>query len=73
MAAKLHPIKDKAEYDALVASGKPVVVDFYAPWCGKCRQISPFLDELVDKYPGVVSGAACMCGAGWLVFYNPKP
>lgn len=53
MAAKLHPIKDKAEYDALVASGKPVVVDFYAPWCGKCRQISPFLDELVDKYPGV--------------------
>eukprot|EP00195_Chlamydomonas_chlamydogama_P017252 CAMPEP_0202901860 /NCGR_PEP_ID=MMETSP1392-20130828/15023_1 /ASSEMBLY_ACC=CAM_ASM_000868 /TAXON_ID=225041 /ORGANISM="Chlamydomonas chlamydogama, Strain SAG 11-48b" /LENGTH=394 /DNA_ID=CAMNT_0049588503 /DNA_START=49 /DNA_END=1233 /DNA_ORIENTATION=+ len=52
-ASKLSPIKSRKEYEALVASGKPTVVDFYAPWCGKCRQIGPFLDELVAKYPGV--------------------
>lgn len=53
MAAKLSPIKDSKAFDQLINSGKQVVVDFYAPWCGKCRQISPFLNELVDKYPDV--------------------
>ncbi|GFR49243.1 hypothetical protein Agub_g11257 [Astrephomene gubernaculifera] len=51
--SKLKVIGSKAEYDNLVAAGGPLVVDFYAPWCGKCRQIGPFLDSLVDKYPGV--------------------
>lgn len=35
---------------------KPVVVDFMAGWCGKCRMIAPFVDELAEKHPGLVRG-----------------
>ena len=34
-------------------------------WCGKCRQIGPFLDTLVDKYPGVVRQRRRLTGGGW--------
>lgn len=55
MGRKLQPISSRAQYESLVAasSSRPLVVDFYAPWCGKCRMIAPLLDELVDKHPGV--------------------
>lgn len=52
-SSKPIAIKSRSDYDKLVASGKKVVLDFYAPWCGKCRQIGPYVDELVDKHPDV--------------------
>ena len=41
--------------DQVINSDKPVLVDFYADWCGPCKMISPYLEELADEFAGKVT------------------
>ena len=41
-------------YKELLESGKPMVIDFWAPWCGPCRSVAPIVEELAAAYEGRV-------------------
>ena len=44
-----------ANFEDLVNAGKPMVLDFWAEWCGPCRMVSPIIDELATEYEGKVT------------------
>ena len=45
-------ITDKSFEDVVLKSDKPVMVDFWAAWCGPCRMVGPIIDELSEEYEG---------------------
>ena len=45
-------ITDATFEEVVLKSDKPVVVDFWAAWCGPCRMVGPIIDEVSDEYEG---------------------
>ena len=52
--AIVHVTKDN--FEELLSSDKPVLLDFYAEWCGPCRMIAPIVEEIANERDDVIVG-----------------
>ena len=54
MSSQIQAISDDSFEKEVVESSIPVLVDFWAQWCGPCKALAPILDEVSQKYAGKV-------------------
>ena len=52
MAGKVVELSDANFAQEVLQASQPVLVDFWAPWCGPCRQITPVIEQLADENEG---------------------
>jgi thioredoxin 1 len=52
--AEIKPATDQTFEEMVLHNDKPVVVDFWATWCGPCKMVAPEMEKIAEKYAGAV-------------------